>query len=210
MTSTQICEIVREYLARSVEKFRTRDSSIDLVLGAVNDAKTYLQQVRNWQHLQHTQMVTIPTTGLDITLSINGSFKRIDYIYKVESGVVGERLQYITHKGAYDIFKDISEHYGDVYRVGSKIFVAGASIPVDVLLVGYQWLPLYDNATVTSDFFTEYGSNYLKLYAINQLQLFQKEDTRSYISKDRVQDAYRALITFDGEISLTKDQQLLE
>lgn len=210
MTSIQICEIVREYLARSSAKFQTRDSSIDLVLGAVNDAKSYLQQVRNWQHLQHTQAVTVPVDGLDITLPANGSFKRIDYIYSMAEGIVGDRLQYITHKGAYDIFKNISEYYGDVYRVGSKIFVAGATIPTNILLVGYQWLPLYDNVTVTTDFFTEYGGNYLKLYAINQLQLFQKEDTRSYISKDRVQDAYRALITFDGEISLTKDQQLLE
>jgi hypothetical protein len=172
--------------------------------------RNYLQQVRNWNYLYQKQLVTIPTTGLDVSLAVNGAFKHIDYIYEAnDDGTEGCRVDYITHKSAHDIFENISEYWNDVYRIGKKIYVAGATTSKDYILVGYQWLPDYDGSN-TSDVFTEYASNFLKLYAINLLQLFQKEDTRSYISQSRVDKAYEGLLIWDGEISSTKQQLDLE
>jgi len=206
MTATQLAEIVRAYLARSQEKFNTKDTIIDLVFDAINDAKRYALKDHDWFLLKQQQAVTIPTTGLDITLEANGRFKKIDYVYEqLSDGSVGDRKRLLSHLQTHDIFEQISEYYGDAYQMGKKIYIAGATQSVDVVLIGYQDLPDYVSGSVEEDIFTEYAANYLKLFAINQLQLFQKEDQRSYISDKKVRDSYMNVLNWDTSLKFPKD-----
>lgn len=210
MTATQLAEIVREYINRDAEKFNTRETSINIVMDALNDAKGYALKDQEWQFLRQQVDVVVPTEGLDITLEANGQFKKLDYIYETNSdGSLGCRRKLLSHLQTNDIFEDISQYYGDLYQMGRKIFVAGSTQDTNLTLVGYKYLPNYQTSEVEEDLFTEYASHYLKMFAINQLQLFQKEDQRSYISDKKVREAYMNLKYWDTSLKSTKDLQEL-
>lgn len=212
MTANQIAEIVREYLATNNNELTTSEGGdIDLCLDAINGAKRFAQLKRDWNFLKvHNYSITVPTTGLDITLSANGGFKKLTKIYLANAdGTKGEPVDFTRERQVNDTFRDVDFDKTQVYQVAKKIYVAGATTDTDLVVEGISWLVDYDDST-QEDFFTDYGQDFLKFYAINQLQTYKKEDQRAYITERRVQKHFENLEDFDGELDIEEDSVMLD
>lgn len=206
MTASQLADIVRAYLVRGSKTFETV-GGIDVVLDAINGAKRSLQKKVDWFLLHQQTTVTVPVEGLDISLTANGAFKRIDEVYAVnEDGGVGARLDFRSlsqlNSNQETIF---NENTTPVYQLGKKIFVNNATSDTELILIGYQFLPDYVVNTNEEDLFTEYAEDYLKAFAFRQLQTYKKDDERAYITKAQLDDEYRALLLWNA--SLVRGQQ---
>jgi len=210
MTANQISELVKEFLNSYGNQFFTRETEIDVCLDAINHGKRWLQKKYDWTFLHNQQLVTIPLDGLDTTLPANGAFKRLTNIFSVnDDGSLGESMDWIDQAQVRKDFKDITLAKGIVYTIGKKLYVSAATIPTPLYLIGYQLLPDY-TPSLQEDFFTEYAADFLKLFALKQLQMFVKEDARYYISKATLEDELTALEPWNSNISIGEDSLSLD
>jgi hypothetical protein len=156
-------------------------------------------------------LVTVPVEGLDYTLPINGAFKRITNIFGVQQDntTIARSLDWVDQAQAREDFASIVTQKGLVYTIGNTIYLSGITTPTPIYLVGYQLLPDYD-ALVQEDFFTQYAADFLKLFALKQLQMFVKEDARYYITKATMEDELAALEPWNSNIEISKNSLMLD